>query len=693
MFCHLDDVLLQILTMLSPRDVLASRMASKRLYALTHDKYLWVTMLHNLMHEQGMPLPAHMKSIEELSSTHLEALTRRLTFSVSIWKRAGETDDPVAMGRVVRNDLPRSVTWLRLVYDRWLLVAASDTVSSSLTCWDLSRLMGGDLRPSTECYLPGPVQSGQIDVDSTRGLVVALGVSMHPNPALYILSLRRRANDLQFVLLAELTGLSYVRCLDGDLAVCALRDDVSIPCLVNWRSNDIWPLSNLPDDEGSCMAAYIHDEHIVIFNSCTIKIYGPLSAPSELPALRQTIRFHNIMWSIALRRQRPWRDVSVGTDQDFLEIIAACEDNVYQYRLRRGPDAGAFELITTDQLDGQPAGMAIMSMPPVGHRGLWAYRALAGSSKDYKLFVCTWRSEQDPEGSYATLDGEDMPALWPPTQVDFDDTLGLLVMGNVIGELAVYDVFERNDDALKQFWGALEVPILDELDGSFSLAVSSVPVPLRTLQIPQDSPLGPFPSAATLRSIVNANSIQLHHSLVPNGWATFDSALENHSFFESSNGWPQWLYEPDSWPWVLEHGYHFLGKVTLYCMGNTTRIHSQMIFSAGGLYFLFDRDEIYKSMNPFCVFLAGSSLEDILEGIDRNQWLPHRRLDGNAYWNVMTDMEEWKNTWMTEIVHTGRNRWEAMVERGGHPPAHLLVPYFTPPFSDTEDSCLKEFTK
>lgn len=196
-----DDVLLYILAMLSTRDVLVMRavtlwrspsvssssdsftshQTSWKVCDLTRDKYLWVVMLKNIMRDHHLLLPSYIKAIDTLSSTHLEALTRRTTLSVPFWKRPMEIIfDDIPMGRVVRSDLPRSITWLRLVHDRWLLVAASDTVSSSLTCWDLSNLMGADHRPFAECYLPGPVQSGQIDIDCTSGLVVALAVSSNP---------------------------------------------------------------------------------------------------------------------------------------------------------------------------------------------------------------------------------------------------------------------------------------------------------------------------------------------------------------------------------------------------------------------------------------------------------------------------------------------------------------------------------
>ncbi|KII86220.1 hypothetical protein PLICRDRAFT_281415 [Plicaturopsis crispa FD-325 SS-3] len=216
-----DDVLLHILCMLSPIDIIAVRQTTTKLGPITREKYLWVTMLRDIMQNYRLPLPSHIKAIESLASAHLEALVRRLMLSVPFWKHAGEINDAVCMGRVVRVDQPRSITWLHLVHDRWLLVAASDTVRSSLTCWDVSILMGGNRRPAAECFLAGPVQSAQVDIDPTRGLVVALGVALHPTPALLVLSLRRQAGNLRFARLAELGGLSYVRCLSGDRSICA----------------------------------------------------------------------------------------------------------------------------------------------------------------------------------------------------------------------------------------------------------------------------------------------------------------------------------------------------------------------------------------------------------------------------------------------------------------------------------------
>lgn len=89
-------------------------------------------------------------------------------------------------------NLSQPVHWLRLVAGRWLLVASSDHSVSKLTCWDISLVVTRGLaEPTTECFLPGQVKTGQVEIQS-GAIVIALAVG----PSRYVMSsMAFRNND------------------------------------------------------------------------------------------------------------------------------------------------------------------------------------------------------------------------------------------------------------------------------------------------------------------------------------------------------------------------------------------------------------------------------------------------------------------------------------------------------------------
>lgn len=73
-------------------------------------------------------------------------------------------------------DLPRPVTWIRIVAARWLLVASSDEFVSELCCWNVKEALEGNTNPCARAYFHGPVETGEFEFNA-EGLVIALGVN------------------------------------------------------------------------------------------------------------------------------------------------------------------------------------------------------------------------------------------------------------------------------------------------------------------------------------------------------------------------------------------------------------------------------------------------------------------------------------------------------------------------------------
>jgi hypothetical protein len=66
-------------------------------------------------------------------------------------------------------------------------------------------------------------------------------------PVVEIIALRQSRKRSVFVRLAQFPSLSHIRLLSGDFVGCAMKDDMSIPHLVNWRSGQTYPLADSPD--------------------------------------------------------------------------------------------------------------------------------------------------------------------------------------------------------------------------------------------------------------------------------------------------------------------------------------------------------------------------------------------------------------------------------------------------------------
>ena len=50
-----------------------------------------------------------------------------------------------------------------------------------------------------------------------------------------------------FIRLAQAPGCTYVRMLQGDWLGSALKDEISVPHIFNWRTGEMHALGELPD--------------------------------------------------------------------------------------------------------------------------------------------------------------------------------------------------------------------------------------------------------------------------------------------------------------------------------------------------------------------------------------------------------------------------------------------------------------
>lgn len=137
---------------------------------MTKDKLVWIHLLRGLIIKNNIRLPPYTKPIAALSAEQVEALTRRAAWLGYRWSLG--LIQPQAIAKL---DIPRTVTWLRLVLGRWLFVASFDTQASCLSCWDVERAFREKTTPVAECFFSGPVRSTQLELQTSR-IVIAVSV-------------------------------------------------------------------------------------------------------------------------------------------------------------------------------------------------------------------------------------------------------------------------------------------------------------------------------------------------------------------------------------------------------------------------------------------------------------------------------------------------------------------------------------
>ena len=121
-----------------------------------------------------MRFPPYWKPIDAMDGSQLEKLVLHM-LRLEFRKDTHQTPFTVPFNQ------KRSVTWLRLIQSRWLLVASSDDINSSVSLWTIQDLLSSNVTPVTEVFLPAPAVNGAVDIQGST-VVFALelrGRSVH----------------------------------------------------------------------------------------------------------------------------------------------------------------------------------------------------------------------------------------------------------------------------------------------------------------------------------------------------------------------------------------------------------------------------------------------------------------------------------------------------------------------------------
>ncbi|KAF7307571.1 F-box domain-containing protein [Mycena indigotica] len=224
------------------------------------------------------------------------------------------------------------------------------------------------------------------------------------------------------------------------------------------------------------------------------------------------------------------------------------------------------------------------------------------------------------------------PAIWALPQIAVDDTLGLTVVGNCLGELGVYDFGRGNvfpSNIFKQVADP-DVPLLGQI-------LSKAPLELTPIKGPEATMSG--------EEFRNAISHWSQDRIVDWHWT--------NEWYEDRN-WVnphQWCGHPGDLAWMMEHSYGFPGEVLPQAYTPRDEAYTPCtLFRIGDRYLAEDSDGFIVSWS---------------NAVDHGFHVPAAQVELPLCPTARTDDEVFTKSFVVEREDRKRNRWIEQQERGG----------------------------
>ncbi|KAJ7911444.1 hypothetical protein B0H13DRAFT_2009453 [Mycena leptocephala] len=558
----LDEYLVLLVCLeLSLADITSLRQVCRVLYHASRAKVLWINILERGVLKDGNVLPPYLKGYD-LDSVALEALVRRVARLTRQW----ETQDLSPVKNWCLH-LPQLITWLRLVNGTWLFVASSDHRSSKISCWDLSLLFQGNAEPLAEAYLPAQVKTGKLEVQDS-GIVLALGLGVETS-SVHVITLRQHFGRHVFCELCRIEDSSHVLMLCGNFVGCALRRGAIVPHMINWKDSriyDIPPGLDIPGRRSVPHLMTIWSGFLIILRKNTLEFY-------TLSLLNN----NSIAFVKLLKTPTIWEAVvcnSVSTSLPGvppLRLIAispvGIELCVVEHHMLAPLDADPICPSFRQHSEYSPYRLCIGE---TGRRSLWVspleeltdgpclvYTSVPILPSDTEMPRISWINDQP-----------DQPALWGIPVIDFDDALGLTVIGNCFGELAVYD----HDGRYPELCGGLATDFTDQ-PSAIPPLLPTIPISLGLSAHPM-APSEPdpsihaygFPGPVIPQGFVDDSDYDRQHLLFRSGNRYFVSTLETDLTEQQLRSWPltppiTYFHVPEAQPESYMHQTAILNRM------------------------------------------------------------------------------------------------------------------------------------
>ncbi|EIW79573.1 hypothetical protein CONPUDRAFT_166320 [Coniophora puteana RWD-64-598 SS2] len=633
--------------------ILSLQKTCRALYNATQDKQLWLIFLQRLVHSKNAPLHCLLQKFNSLTSQQVQALACRSAYLCDAWAH-----NSLTARHIIRSDLPRSVTWLKLVEGRWLLVASMDTMCSRLEVYDISATGKGIFGPLAGCYLSGPITSGEADIRNGQ-LRAAVAVDARV-PQLQVMLLHEMEGVHCFAKAITLTGYGEVMLLYEDIVVCGIKDNIATPHVVCLDSNHSHRLETVPDNKGTRKKACIWNGMIVTVGVIDVKLYN-LPSSEKPPVLCQTLllpismsgELEEVSFSTghAPSFSAPFSRSSLCTGLSWIRPVVVPED------ANETPDLGNIAQLTLSRCqDPEPIAEYELTEPRAFANSFDTTSFTTGGSGYRALYVhmtsesCIQFLSLFPEPVLGpTLECHDaLPSLSSFPQIDYDDALGIVVIGNLAGELAIVDLVGTS---LESVFEGERVPSTSN-DGTSGLVPTS--------RIPIDVVPSPWNWSVDMCTEVYEELLISDH-IASIESSELDSLPEN---WRDQGPLRCLIHRCEDVPFredlsfELSHTFEYIGRAHLILYDSM--IHRTLL-SKGGLYFLHEGG--YQADN-FFVFPGGTTLNSILACIRESPHTDFSILDLEEVimrsWTTIDKEDNMSGFAVAERRDHSRNRFEDM---------------------------------
>ncbi|KAJ7163907.1 hypothetical protein C8R43DRAFT_989131 [Mycena crocata] len=632
-------------------DIHSLRQACRAICDATRTKVLWIGILERKIHDEGIILPLYLKTYDLLDAVALETLVRRVSTLTDKWKNGN-----LSPAHVRRLYIPQSITWLRLVSSIWLFVASSDNHSSKISCWNISLVSKGNEKPLAEAYLPGQVKTGKLEVQGP-GIVLALGLQNAETQSVLVITLRQHLGRHAFCELSHIENSSHVLMLSGNFIGCVLRHGAIAPHVVQWKENHVYDIPSPPGDldiPGRRSAPHLMTtwgDVLVIIRKNDLEFY---TLPGDSVSFLKLIKTPTI-WEAAVCHSPP----SISSDRiPPLRLMAISLDGIVMYVLERtaladfgdDPLCPSVPLAKLPRHTGYREPWYNLGIGETGRRSLWISETSRLNAPLEFVYMGVPLMSPDTELPARIIwsDAPDQLALWALPVVDFDDALGLTVVGNCFGELAIYDHVGGN------------------LEPCARLSTDFTHQPVTRLL-----PVAPIPLGLSIAPRPVASYSEPNPSLIAS-WVKDDIDLTRSDQLWSRDwvsgypgylDWDVWQGAPCDFAWFLEHTYGFPGPVFPQAYAEDDIYDCQyLLFRSGNRYFVFasDPDRGLRS------WPLGTTDFSLSSSQPQSHACLTARTAGVMYRTMVSNEID------GESGRT-RNRWIEQAERGGRPHRNLLI--------------------
>ncbi|KAI0075238.1 hypothetical protein K474DRAFT_1773431 [Panus rudis PR-1116 ss-1] len=579
-----EDILLQIAASLGVSDVQNLRHTCRQWHAATTIKQLWVQLLRrDIRNSHATHVPTYCRPIDTLSSKETETLVMHCLRTLQNMS----TPQGKEFWKVIPLSQPRSVTWVKLVLGQWLLFASSDLVSSKLTLCSLATDRSKhEVSVACQVSLRAPVADGLVEVQDGQ-MVIALYLRGRPS-SIDVLCARSHGKQIRIVRVSECSYAAHIRFLCGEWIGFALYREISLPHVVNWKTNTVHALYPRPGFQGCCLGMAMDKGHLAVLMPRRLEIHTKTGS-SPMFRLWRAIEIPVRKIGSAVLSRVP-SNLSANEHPASLtpsfRIIITCEQGLYLYDVHVDVSRGYLELsLRWHNPPFKDRNYTMYPVKPQFASTVNTFSWLEAASYDherYPRFAAATVPVGSSEPSFRfSMKDPDEGTQYAVGVRDYDEGRGAAVFGNAFGELVVYVFSGRSSPVLHSCF--LQAKFLPSRRRETLLSDST----LRSIPAP------PFPYAGSR----NGEEEHLQHlfaiwrqeptraQLLPAGW-------ENSEAF-----WPvivdtadliYRMLSPLSTPCLLENVHHYLGEpiLLMYYQGG-----EWVMFAAGGLLFLLQTED------------------------------------------------------------------------------------------------------